>query len=67
VERWFGLITQRAICRGSFGSVKELIEKIGGFVQHYNRHHRPFVWTAAADSIFEKIARLCSVISAKRL
>jgi len=28
VERWFGLITQRAIRRGSFGSVKELVEKI---------------------------------------
>jgi len=30
VERWFGLITQRALRRGSFGSVKELIEKIVG-------------------------------------
>ena len=28
VERWFGLITQRAIGRGSLSSVKELITKI---------------------------------------
>jgi len=61
VERWFGLITQRALRRGSFGSVKELIEKIDVFVQHYNSHHRPFVWTATADSILEKITRLCSL------
>ena len=57
VERWFALITQRAIRRGSFGSVKDLVEKIDSFVQHYNRSHRPFVWTATADSILEKIAR----------
>jgi putative transposase len=63
VERWFGLITQRAIRRGSFRSVKELVQKIDAFVQHYNQSSRPFVWTATADSILEKIARLCSRIS----
>ena len=63
VERWFGLITQRAIRRGSFSSVQDLVEKIDAFVQHYNRSHRPFVWTATADSILQKIARLCSRIS----
>src|SRR5216684_2042084 len=66
VERWFGLITQRAIRRGSFSSVKDLVEKIDAFVQHYNRSHRPFVWTATADSILAKISRLCSVISGTR-
>jgi len=63
VERWFGLITQRAIRRGSFSSVKDLVQKIDRFVQHYNRSHRPFVWTATADSILQKIVRLCSRIS----
>jgi len=66
VERWFALITQRAIRRGSFRSVKELVEKIDAFVQHYNRSHRPFVWTATADSILGKITRLCSRISGTR-
>jgi putative transposase len=63
VERWFALITQRAIRRGSFRSVNQLIEKIDAFVQHYNRCHRPFAWTATADSILQKIARLCSRMS----
>jgi putative transposase len=63
VERWFALITQRAIRRGSFRSVKELVAKIDAFVQHYNRSHQPFVWTATADSILGKITRLCSRIS----
>ena len=56
VERWFGLITQRAIRRGSFTSVPDLVRKIDTFVQHYNRSSRPFVRTATADSILQKIA-----------
>lgn len=63
VERWFGLITQRAIRRGSFGSVKELVSKIDQFIAHYNADSRPFVWTATAQSILEKIERLCMRIN----
>ncbi len=63
VERWFGLITQKAIRRGSFSSVKELVSKIERFVNHYNSHSRPFVWTATAESILTKVQRLCSLIS----
>ena len=65
VERWFGLITQQAIRRGSFSNVKELVHKINDFVEHYNAQTSPFVWVATADSILAKIERqrLCSVIS----
>jgi len=63
VERWFAMITQRAIRRGSFRSVKDLIQQIDRFVKQYNRSSRPFVWTATADSILQKLARLCSRIS----
>jgi len=63
VEIWFNLITQRAIRRGTFKSVKELIAKIEQFVIHYNRNSYPFAWTATADSILEKIKRLCQRIS----
>ena len=63
VERWFGIITQRAIRRGSFTSVHDLVEKIDAFVQRYNHSSRPFAWMATADSILQKIARLCSRIS----
>jgi putative transposase len=63
VERWFALITQRAIRRGSFGSVKELVQKIDEFVTAYNQECRPFMWHATAESIFEKINRLCDRIS----
>jgi putative transposase len=63
VERWFGIITQRAIRRGSFSSVKELIAKIEQFIANYNKDSAPFSWTATADSILEKLHRLCSQIS----
>jgi hypothetical protein len=59
VERWFGIITQKAIRRGSFSNVKR-------FVDHYNANTSPFIWTATADSILAKVQRLCSVISGTR-
>ena len=56
-------ITQRAIRRGTFRSVKELVTKIDQFVENDNQNARPFVWTATADSIFAKVQRLCERIS----
>ena len=50
VKRMVGLITQRAIRRGSFRSVKELVRKINSFVPHYNRTSRPFVWPPPSQS-----------------
>ena len=61
-KRWFGIITQQAISRGSFTSTKQLREKIETFIKHYNHNAVPFRWTATADSILEKIHRLCARI-----
>jgi transposase len=66
VERWFGIITQQAIRRGSFTKVKALIQRIDQFVGHYNASSRPFVWTATADSILAKVERLALLISGTR-
>jgi putative transposase len=63
VEIWFNIITQRSIRRGTFKSVKELIAKIEQFVAEYNSNSHPFSWTATADSILEKVKRLCQRIS----
>jgi transposase len=63
VEIWFNIITQRAIRRGTFKSVKDLIAKIERFVTQYNTAPRPFAWVATADSILQKIKRLCQGIS----
>ena len=63
MERWFGLITQQAIRRGSFRSVAELVQKIDAYVANYNLHKRPFAWTATADSLLAKLQRLCKFIN----
>ena len=44
VERWFGLLSQRAIKRGSFRSVADLVRKIQAFIDSYNASATPFVW-----------------------
>jgi transposase len=66
VERWFAIITQMAIRRGSFSNVSDLVNKIELFVQHYNARATPFIWIATAESILAKIQRLCSYISGTR-
>lgn len=63
VERWFGLISQRAIKRGSFTSVTELVRRLHEFTRAYNKDASPFVWAATAESILEKIERLSKRIS----
>jgi putative transposase len=63
VEIWFNLITQQAIRRGTFHSVKDLTKKIEAFVSQYNPKSKPFAWTATADSILKKVERLCKAIA----
>ena len=63
VEIWFNIITQKAIRRGSFGSTKQLREKINEFVKNYNSKSKPFMWSATAESILAKINRLFKTIS----
>ena len=65
VERCFGIITQRAIRRGSFSSVKKLIAKIEHFITNYNKGSAPFSWTTTADSIMEKLQRLSAQFSGR--
>ncbi len=62
VETWFSIITRKTIRRGSFRNTKQLAEKIDQFVKSYNRDSKPFIWTATAESIFEKLERLCKTI-----
>jgi putative transposase len=63
MERFLGLITDKAARGGSFGSVKELLGKIDHLVGQYNKHCKPLLWSATAHSVLEKIERLTSRIS----
>lgn len=62
VERFFAEITQKAIRRGVFRSVRELEEAIRAFLAHRNEHPRPYTWTASVEAILEKIGRARSAL-----
>ncbi len=57
IERFFGKLTDKAIRRGVFQSVPDLIAKIEDYLDAHNDNPRPFVWTATADQILAKVAR----------
>ena len=57
VERWFRELTDKALRRGSFNSVPALIAAIEEYLDAHNGDPKPFVWTATAESILEKVRR----------
>jgi transposase len=57
VERLFAELTNKAIRRGSFTSVKSLERAIAEYLDA--RTDKPFVWTATADDIIESVRRFC--------
>lgn len=63
VARFFAAITQKRIRRSVFRSVRQLERSIIDYVANHNENPRPFVWTAEADSILAKVARLCKRIN----
>ena len=57
VERWFREITDKAIRRGVFPSVPDLVSAIETYLKASNDNPKPFVWVASAESILEKVRR----------
>lgn len=55
IERWFRNLTDKQIRRGVFRSVDELIDVIQRYVAAHNKNPKPFVWTAKAENILEKV------------
>src|SRR6266849_4566417 len=60
VERWFALLSQRQIKRGSHYSVRELESAILEFIDVHNEQPKPFVWTKSAEAILNSIGRFAS-------
>ena len=60
VERWFALLTERQIKRGSHSSVQELEDAIREFIKVHNQQPRPFRWAKSADQILASIARFAT-------
>jgi transposase len=63
VERWFAELTTKLLRRGTHRSVRELNRDIRAWIDTWNDHPRPFVWTKTADEILESISRYCQRIN----
>jgi transposase len=57
VERFFRDLTQNRLRRGVFQGVEELIMAIGEYIDKHNQRPKPFIWTAKASDILEKVKR----------
>jgi hypothetical protein len=59
VERFFALLTERALKRGVFRSVADLEKAIKAYIDATNTDPKPFRWTKTADDILASIQRFC--------
>lgn len=59
VERWFALLTERALRRGVHRSVEDLERDIRTFIHATNAHPKPFRWVKSADDILASVKRFC--------
>jgi transposase len=57
VERFFRDLTERQLRRGVFKSLEQLQAAITAYIQGHNENPRPFIWTAKASDILEKVKR----------
>src|SRR5437016_6749088 len=57
VERFFRDLTQNRLRRGVFRDLEELVIAIGTYIDRHNERPKPFIWTARATDILEKVKR----------
>ena len=63
VERWFALLSERQIKRGSHRSTVELERAIRDYLAVYNQSPTPFVWHKSADQIIASVGQFCTRIN----
>ena len=57
IERFFRDLTDKRIRRGVFQDLEQLIMAIGDYIDRHNESPKPFIWTAKANDILEKVTR----------
>lgn len=66
VERFFRSISTARLDRGVFRSVPELITAIEEYITVHNQNPKPFVWTAKANDILQKVIRANRLLGSKK-
>ena len=61
-ERFFRDVTENRIRRGVFQDLEQLIMAIGDYIDRHNESPKPFIWTAKAADILEKVKRTRAVL-----
>ena len=62
VERWFAMLTERALKRSVHRCTRELEQAIGEFIDQHNEDPKPFIWTKSADRIIAAVQRHCQTL-----
>jgi transposase len=65
VERFYRDLTEKCIRRGVFHSVKELQQAIRDYIDQHNQNPKPYLWTAKAKDILEKVKRAWQTLMAR--
>jgi transposase len=66
VERWFAMLTEKQLRRGTHRSTRELEDAIRLYLAVYNESPKPFVWVKTADQILDSVRRFCLRTSVPR-
>ena len=66
VERFFRDLTQNRLRRGVLRDLEELIMAIGTYIDRHNESPKPFIWTARASDILEKVKRARQTLNTRR-
>jgi transposase len=62
IERFFRDLTANQLRRGIFQDLEQLIMTIGEYIDCHNQNPKPFIWTAKATDILEKVTRAKAVL-----
>ena len=65
VERFFRDLTDKCIRRGVFHSVTELQQAMRVYIDKHNQKPKPYLWTAEAKDILEKVKRAWKALMAR--
>ncbi len=57
IERFFRDLTQNRLKRGVFRDLEELIMAVEAYIDRHNLSPKPFIWTASANDILQKVTR----------
>jgi hypothetical protein len=63
VERFFRDLTSNQLRRGVFQDLEQLIMAIGEYIDGHNKNPKPFIWTAKANDILQRVTRAQAVLN----